>query len=149
MDDDLGQSSTFKMEEHTFTEIFEQCFPYYLSIGMSANEYWHGDISLVEGYRKAEQLRMERKNTESWIQGAYIYEAFIRVAPILNAFAKKGTKPLEYIKEPYPITEEQRKAQEERRAQEEFIKNKMYMETLRIESQERFKRTEGVDGSND
>lgn len=35
--------------------------------------------------------------------GMYIYEAMCDVSPVLHAFARKGTKPIPYRTEPYPI----------------------------------------------
>lgn len=60
---------------------------------------------LPKYYRKAEDLRMERHNEEVWLQGMYVYDAIVRLTPILRAFAKKGAKPKPYVEEPYPITQ--------------------------------------------
>lgn len=87
-----------------------------MSIGMTYDEFWHGDVSMVRAYRKAQELRDKRKNQELWLQGMYVYEAIYDVAPILHAFAKKGTKPEPYAKEPYPITEADVREREEREA---------------------------------
>lgn len=87
-----------------------------MSIGMTYDEFWHGDVNMVRAYRKAQELRDKRKNQELWLQGMYVYEAICDVAPILHAFAKKGTKPEPYAKEPYPITEADVREREEREA---------------------------------
>jgi hypothetical protein len=71
---------------------------------------------MVRAYRKAQEFRDKRKNQEKWIQGMYVYESILEVAPILHAFAKKGTKPEPYSKEPYPITEADVREREEREA---------------------------------
>ena len=92
----------------SYSEIFEEKFPYYLSIGMTAEQYWDGDVNLPKYYRKAEELRKERVNQEAWLQGMYIYDVILRTAPILQAFAKKGTKPKPYVEEPYPISKKKR-----------------------------------------
>ena len=86
------------------TEIFEEHFPEYLAIGMSSEQYWDGDCQLAKYYREADKIKVNRRNQELWLQGAYIYEALLDVSPILHAFAKNGTKPHPYAKEPYPIT---------------------------------------------
>lgn len=90
---------------HFYGEKFEELFPYYLSLGMTEEQYWDKDCRLVIFYRKAEELRTSRKNQEMWLQGAYFYEALSRVSPLLHAFAKKGTKPAPYLAEPFAITE--------------------------------------------
>lgn len=72
-----------------------------MAIGMTVGEYWEGDNSLPAAYRKADQIRQERINEQSWLQGMYIYDALARVAPIYHAFAKAGTKPVPYPDKPY------------------------------------------------
>ena len=96
----------------SYTEVFYANFPYYLSIGMSAEEYWNGDCELVKYYRKAQELRTHIKNQELWLQGLYVYEALCAVSPVLHAFAQKGTKPLPYPSRPYPLTEKEKEEQE-------------------------------------
>ena len=71
---------------------------------MTPDEFWRGDPALVRAYRKAEELRRERKNQEQWWQGMYIYEAICNASPLLRAFGKKGAKAIPYPKEPYDIS---------------------------------------------
>ena len=71
---------------------------------------------MVTAYRKAQELRDRRRNQELWLQGMYVYEAICDVAPVLHAFAKKGTRPEPYSKEPYAITESEIREREEREA---------------------------------
>lgn len=87
-----------------------------MSIGMSYDEFWNGDVTMVRAYRKAQELRDRRRNQELWLQGMYVYEAICNVSPILHAFAKKGTKPVPYPAEPYAITEDEIREREEREA---------------------------------
>lgn len=103
----------------SLTEQFYEHLPFYLSIGMTYEQYWDGDCLLTRYYRKAHQMKQKRRNQELWVQGAYIYEAIIDIAPVLHAFAKKGVKPLPYVSEPFPLTQ---KEVMERRKQEEKIK---------------------------
>ena len=70
---------------------------------MTDKQYWDEDCTLVKYYRKAAELRTERFNREAWLQGMYIYDALVRVAPALHPFAKNGTKPEPYVQEAYPI----------------------------------------------
>lgn len=85
---------------------------------MTYDDFWHGDVNMVRAYRKAQEFRDRRRNQELWLQGMYVYEAICDVAPVLHAFAKKGTKPEPYAKEPYPITEAEIREREERKARE-------------------------------
>lgn len=68
---------------------------------MTWDQYWYGDVWMVKAFREAEELRQKRKDAEAWMQGAYIYDAIGRLAPILHPFAKKGAKPIPYVEKPY------------------------------------------------
>ena len=107
----------------TYTEIFNEAFPYYLSIGMSYDLYWHGEPYLVKAYREAEEMRIDRMNYEKWLQGLYVYHGIGALQPIFNPFSKKH-KAEEYIKEPIAITERARnqKALEEGNKTANFLK---------------------------
>lgn len=122
----------------TYTEKFHELFPYYLSIGMTEEQYWDRDSTLVVAYRKAEELKTNRKNQEMWLQGAYMYEALCRVSPLLHAFAKKGTKPVPYIAEPFAITEKQAEYRQEEKEKKNFDKGKTMMEGFMIRHNKKF-----------
>ena len=112
----------------TYTERFERLFPFYLSIGMTYEQYWDGDPMLVKAYRKAYEIKREVDNETLWLQGMYIYEALCCVAPILHAFSRVK-KPLPYRSFPYPVKSEISKARVERqqRTSDEKAKNSMEM----------------------
>lgn len=122
----------------TYTEKFHELFPYYLSLGMTEEQYWDRDSTLVVAYRKAEELKTNRKNQEMWLQGAYVYEALCRVSPLLHAFAKKGTKPVPYIAEPFAITEKQAEYRQEEKEKKNFDKGKTMMEGFMIRHNKKF-----------
>ena len=113
-DDSHNDSSPISL-----TKQFYDSFPFYLSIGMTYDQYWNEDCTLVKYYRKAYELKLKQSNHELWRQGLYIYEALCDVSPLLHAFAKAGTTAREYTSEPYPITasdlEEKKKREEELR----------------------------------
>lgn len=123
----------------TYTEKFYEVFPYYLSIGMTYEQFWEGDCTLTKYYRKADEIRKERRNEELWLQGMYIYEALCEVSPVLHAFAKKGTKPLPYSTKPYAITESQHKRDEEEKERKIAEKGKRLMEAIMLSNNKRFK----------
>lgn len=106
-EDGNGQNKSF-VPVLSYSEQFNLHLPFYLSIGMTPEQYWDEDCCLTKAYRKAYEIRRDRKNWEAWLQGLYIYEALCDVSPVLNAFAKEGTRPAEYAKEPYALTTEQR-----------------------------------------
>lgn len=122
----------------TYTEKFYEVFPYYLSIGMTYEQYWNEDATLVKYYRKAAELKKERINEELWLQGMYIYEALCDVSPIFHAFAKKGTKPQPYSERPYAITESQHRREIEDKERQRIEKGKLFMEALMRSNNKRF-----------
>lgn len=123
---------------NTYTETFENLFPYYLSIGMTEEQYWDKDCTLVKSYRKADEMAMERQNLQSWLQGRYFYDALCSVAPILHAFAKKGAKPQPYREEPYPITKQGAEQAREKKEKAHYNKGKVFMETFMAKNNKQF-----------
>jgi len=65
-----------------------------LSLGMSWDEYWFGDVGIVKKYFEAEKLRQERVNNEAWLNGIYTLSAL--QATVGNLFKEKNDKPFEY-----------------------------------------------------
>lgn len=94
---------------------------------MTYEQFWDGDPSLTKYYRKAYELQRKRRNEDLWLQGMYIYEALCDVSPLLQAFAKKGTKAHPYAERPYSITSDDRKEEQKLREQREREKAKQYM----------------------
>ena len=125
----------------TYTEKFYEVFPYYLSIGMTYEQFWEGDPYLAKYYRQADELRVERRNQEMWLQGLYVYEAMCDVAPILHAMAKKGTKARPYPEQPYAITEKQRRREIEEKERAVANKGKKMMEMFMQRNNKRFEET--------
>ena len=130
-----GRSVPFS---NSYTKTFYDAFPFYLSIGMTPEQYWESDYTLVKYYRKAEELRNEKRNQELWLQGMYIYEAICDVAPILHAFAKKGTKPTPYSAKPYPLNDKQSKRDEEEKQRRLTEKGKRFMEAMAVSINKKF-----------
>ena len=109
----------------SFSNVFEQLCPYYMSIGMSYDEFWNGDVSMVKAYRKANELRDRRRNQDLWLQGRYFYDALCAASPLYRFSMKKGViKPEPYTQEPYPVTYAELREKEEReaKAREERLK---------------------------
>lgn len=104
-----------------YTEVFEEQCPYYMSIGMSYEEYWNGDNELPRYYRKAHEKRMENHNFEMWLQGMYIYEALLDVYPVFNPYAKDH-RPTPYREDPIPITKESAERKREADKKETMMK---------------------------
>ena len=124
---------------NSYTAAFYEHFPYYLLIGMTPEQYWDGDSTLAKYYRKADELRRKRRNEELWLQGMYIYEALCDVSPVMNAFAKRGTKPRPYADHPYALTVKDRDDERILLEKKEREKARRYMEAKMAEINKRFK----------
>lgn len=111
----------------SYTEIFKKVFPLYLSYGMTYQQFWEDEPSLVVDYREAHKIVQRRQNQYAWLQGFYVYNAIGSFAEILPAFPKKGAKVYPYMQEPIAITEEEAREREERKQREKMdrIKQKM------------------------
>ena len=119
-----GRSVPFS---NSYTEKFYEVFPFYLSIGMTPEQFWDGDPALTKYYRKAHELQRKRRNEDLWLQGMYIYEALCDVSPLLQAFAKRGTKAHPYVDRPYSITKDDREEERKLKEQRDREKAKQYM----------------------
>lgn len=118
-----------KRVEHTFHQEFERLCPFYISIGMTYNQFWYENVELTRIYLEAYRLKQKREAEESkwkiWEQGLYIYEALCDVSPILRAFSK-ARKPLPYPSKPYGIEEfdEKKKRKRKNKKKEEELEKK-------------------------
>lgn len=108
---ELGSSSTSKIL--TFSELADEYCAYYMSIGVPYHEFWYGDYTQLSFYHSAHEMKRERSNYDAWLQGNYFYDALCAVSPVFHAFAKAGTKPQPYHKEPYGAKKEDKQERED------------------------------------
>ena len=81
-----------------------------MAMGMSYTEFWDGPPFLVVAYRKAFRIKREIENEQAWLQGLYVYDAF--VVCMANMFSGRGAKKQSYLERPvdiFPLTEEEKK----------------------------------------
>lgn len=98
------------------SELFERLCPYYMSYGMTYDQYWHGDPWSLKAYKDAYNIGMRRQNEMMWLNGLYTMNALGVV--IGNAFSKKGTPPRKYMEQPldvFPKTEAEEAAEMEQK----------------------------------
>lgn len=117
-----------------------------MSIGMPYDLYWNGPPEATKAFRKAYELREQRRNQELWLQGRYIYDALLAVSPMFRTNFKGGRiQPEPYTKEPYPVTEADRRRleKEKQKREEELLKAQFdaFIKNLRINK-------EGNNGNN-
>lgn len=111
-------SEVDKARSISLNEIFEKNCAFYLSIGMTYEQYWYGDPYICKYYYDAYKIKTQIKDEEMHRQGMYYYEALCDVSPVLHAFSKKGTKPLPYSERPYGISFENIEKTEEEKEKE-------------------------------
>lgn len=110
---ELSVTDAEEKPKRTIAEIFDEAFPHYLAMGMTYEQFWEQDCSLVIPYRKAWQIRQENENRLAWLHGMYIYEALCDVSPLLRAFAKSGTQAHPYAEKPCEFGRKGKKSREE------------------------------------
>lgn len=113
----MGDGGNRRLTPSSYPEAFREAFPEYLAMGMSYDEYWNKDSTLVIAYRKAYQMRRDNRNFEMWLQGRYIYDAIAALSSILRtSLSKQPIKAEKYVERPYPLTKEEAdRIQEEKR----------------------------------
>ncbi len=110
-----------------------------MAMGMGYDEFWDGKPDRAVAYREAYRLRREAENEQAWLQGLYVYDAF--VVCLSNAFSKRGSNKQQYLERPidiFPPTEKEKK----RREKKEMEKMQRVMEAM-IREQRRQKRESG------
>lgn len=123
-----------------YGDKFEELCGYYMSLGMSYHDYWDGDNCMTKYYREAEEIKKERRNSELWLQAAYIYEALLDASPVFNPLSKKN-KPFPFRSEPIPITSSGSKKSEERKKKQMLENGKEAMRAMMAAFNERFKKS--------
>lgn len=118
-----------------YTEIFEAQCPFYISIGMTYDEFWEESADRVIAYRKAYILRQKRNNANAWAQGRYIYDALSAVVPALRGLSKEPVSP--YLEEPYPITKEDMEDYERRQMEKQASEFRAYAQARNAERKAR------------
>lgn len=118
-------------KEISYSDIFEEHCPYYMALGLKYEDYWEGDCALPRFYRKAEKIRVEKRNQEAWLHGMYFLSALN--ASVGNLFRKKSTSPIKYMEAPLPLFAKEAKPESEQERAERFerIKRKMLERTRR------------------
>ena len=131
----------------SYTGAFDSVFPAYMVMGMSYDEFWRGPAILAKYYREAYKMRKRDEEWARWRQGAYIYDALLRVAPVMRAsMSKSKVEPGKYPDEPYPLTAKEAKEREQRR---ELENTKRFIAQLEAESERNKRRTQVKEASED
>lgn len=81
-----------------------------MSMGMTYDEYWYGDVRMTTFVVEAHRLVRRAENERLWLQGMYIYDGVGRL--LNNAFSDKGSELMEYPEKPYPLFEGEKTSEE-------------------------------------
>lgn len=115
------------------SEVFDKCCSFYLSIGMSAAEYWEGDSLLPKYYREAFKMRQERENEVAWLHGLYVYDAIMSALTHLDP---KKSSHKDYASKPYSPNSEKN---EKERVIEAQAQAEVWMKSWVAATQKQFK----------
>ena len=133
MGDELTEPAPRKIGK--YSEIFDECFPYYLSIGMSYAEYWEGDADLPQYYRKAVKMRQTRDNEQAWMHGLYVYDA---VMSALTHLSPKQSSHKDYATKPYSFGEKEIEQEREEKVVEAQAQAEVWMKSWASATQKMF-----------
>jgi len=92
---------------------------------MTYEQYWYGEIRLAKAYADAERFRLEQREYDLWLQGAYFREALQSALSVSEFFRAKGARPTPYRKEPFGVWKH-------RDPQEEAARKKKQAEAERL-----------------
>ena len=105
----------------SLAEMFERLCPDYIAMGMTYNQFWHCNTKVHRDYRLAWIKRKQYRNWEMWWQGGYIYDALLKVAPVMRAaFGKGKVEPGKYMEEPLPLTKKEADDRQEARRRQKI-----------------------------
>ena len=101
MEEELSGEQSFSDNESTspqsnFGKYLDLICPYYLSYGMSWEEFWYSSLDRLGVYWQKHQFEIEARNQELWLQGLYIRSA------VASCMDSKNSK---YPSKPHRITE--------------------------------------------
>lgn len=122
----------------SITDALNAALPQYIAMGMTPEQFWHGDTADFAAYREAYRVRNLKANEDAWLTGYYVLMALAATAPL----AKR--RP-EYPKEPLPLYEPP-KAAEGARASKQQEANKRNLEAFKRRFRARHGEEEGEPG---
>ena len=133
-----GEPSDKPEKPLTLAEVFTAVWPQYLAMGMTYDEFWRGPARLVKDDRDAQEIKNKREEWARWRQGAYFYDALLRVAPVMRAsFGGGKVEPGKYPEEPWPLTEKEARERAEAKEKENYER---YIAQMNAASEREMKR---------
>lgn len=116
------QEPSHEPNEPWVADYLDELCPYYLSLGMTWDKFWHGDYTHCKFYERAQEIRNDRQNAMMLMQGVYVLRCFDSYAEVIHGKQKAKIKP--YSLELIPLTDQQAvelKKRKEREKREKFM----------------------------
>ena len=106
-------------KEEWISDWLDELCPYYMFLGVSCEEFWHGDYTVLKYYVRADELHRQKMSEELWMAGLYNFNA---VSTALSNFHFDGKKHKvnRYMEEPIrliPLTETEKKVKAKKERQ--------------------------------
>ena len=119
MDGDAVKDEPSDKPKYTsLAEMFTDVCPFYMSLGMTYDQFWHCNTRVHKAYREAYKIKQRNDEFDRWRRGIYFYTA-IRCAPLIVGF-DKDAKPEPYPDRPLPLTQKEAEEQEQQREIENY-----------------------------
>ena len=103
--------------EQSFSTVLDKLCAYYMALGVSADEFWNGDPTLLKYYVETHRIAVEQQNERMWLQGVYFYEAISTA--LAQAFSKHSNA--KYPEKPHrltPLSEEEQELENKKKVEE-------------------------------
>lgn len=121
MESDVTASLLSEEDEHgveqSFGDTLDKLCAYYMALGVSADEFWNGDYTMLKYYVEKHRIAVEQKNEQLWLQGMYFYEAL--TVALAQAFSKHTNA--RYPDKPHrltPMSEEEQELENKKKVEE-------------------------------
>lgn len=101
-----------------------------MSMGMTWEQYWYGDVRITGAFLEAHKLRLEQQNQMLWLQGRYVFDAICSVVPVLVTIPKKDAKILPYPKPTSLFGHEPSEEELEEQERKEALRAELYMRQM-------------------
>lgn len=143
MEDVLEHKQSKNVEHFFLTNEFNKSCPFYISIGMTYEQFWYGDPTMTKSYLEAYRMKQKREAEKikwiTWEQGLYVYEAICDVSPVLRAFSK-ASKPLPYPEKPHGLrkTEEDEEKIKEIEKERDMYRTQIFFQNWANSMKKRF-----------
>lgn len=103
--------------ERSFGDTLDKLCNYYMAVGVSADEFWNGDYTMLKYYVERHRIAVEQQNEQLWLQGLYFYDAL--VVALSQTMTKHSTA--KYPEKPYrltPLSEDEQELENKKKVEE-------------------------------